>query len=73
MSGTETPDFDRLMEARKIANEAKSDRDEIKRLREALQFVADITEEELPYAKVGTGSEVALRHANRKAREALAK
>ncbi|HEY7305765.1 MAG TPA: hypothetical protein VH601_16690 [Bryobacteraceae bacterium] len=42
-------------------------------LYEALRFVEAITTEELSFAKVGTGAEVALRHANRKAREALAK
>lgn len=37
----------------------------------ALEFCRDIAEEELPYAKVGTGAEVALRHIVRKATEAL--
>lgn len=40
-------------------------------LRDALRFIASITEEELQYAKIGTGAEVALRHANRRAVEAL--
>jgi len=40
---------------------------------EALKFIADLTAEELPYARFGTGSEVALRHANRRATEILAK
>lgn len=38
---------------------------------EALTFIESITGEELQYAEVGTGSEVAIRHANRKAVEAL--
>lgn len=41
------------------------------RLTKALEFIADITEEELQHAKVGTGAEVALRHSSRRAREAL--
>lgn len=41
------------------------------RLRAALRFVADIADEELPYVKVGTGAEVALRHASRRAHETL--
>ncbi len=45
--------------------------DEIERLRSALSFVADICGEELAFAKVGTGAEVALRHAHRKANESL--
>lgn len=35
---------------------------EIERLRAALEFVANITAEELDYVKVGTGAEVALYH-----------
>jgi hypothetical protein len=37
----------------------------------ALQFAHDIASEELPFAKVGTGAEVALRHIKRKTGEAL--
>src|ERR1700677_1355240 len=37
------------------------------RVRNALKFVRDIAEEELPHARVGTGAEVALRHINRRA------
>ena len=44
---------------------------ELVRMRKALEFIADITEEELQYAQVGTGAEVALRHSSRRAREAL--
>lgn len=40
---------------------------------EALNFITEITKEELQHAKVGTGCEVALRHANRKSEAALAK
>ena len=40
-------------------------------LKKALEFVADIAQEELPHAKVGTGAEVALRHIHRKATQAL--
>ena len=40
-------------------------------LRAALRFCGDIAAEELPYTKVGTGAEVALRHIHRKARENL--
>jgi len=40
---------------------------------EALRFIADLTGEELEHAKVGTGAEVALRHANRRALEIIAK
>jgi hypothetical protein len=39
----------------------------------ALKFVADITGEELEHAQVGTGAEVALRHANRRASAAITK
>lgn len=39
----------------------------------ALKFIQDLAEEELSYAKVGTGAEVALRHIARRARETLAK
>lgn len=39
----------------------------------ALEFVRDLCAEELPHAKVGTGAEVALRHAQRRASEVLAK
>lgn len=41
------------------------------KLMDALAFIRDIAEEELPYAKIGTGAEVALRHIVRKAQEAL--
>jgi hypothetical protein len=44
---------------------------EVSRLRKALQFVADLADEELPHAKVGTGAEVALRHISRRANETL--
>ena len=37
----------------------------------ALKFIADLAGEELAYAKVGTGAEVALRHIQRKARDAI--
>lgn len=36
-----------------------------------LTFMQDLAEEELQFAKVGTGAEVALRHIARKARESL--
>ena len=36
-----------------------------------IKFCKDIAEEELPYAKVGTGAEVALRHIVRKCSESL--
>ncbi len=45
--------------------------DECERLRMALKFIQDISDEELEYAKVGTGAEVALRHINRRASAAL--
>jgi hypothetical protein len=38
---------------------------------EALRFIRDIAEEELPHCPVGTGAEVALRHIRRKAIETL--
>lgn len=41
-----------------------------KGVRSALQFIYDITAEELEYTRTG-GAECALRHANRKAEEAL--
>jgi hypothetical protein len=41
--------------------------------RQALKFIQDLAEEELPHARVGTGAEVALRHIARRARETLAK
>lgn len=40
-------------------------------LKAALQFIADITFEELQYAPAGSGAEVALRLTNRKANETL--
>lgn len=43
----------------------------IGQLKAALRFIEAITSEELQYAQVGTGTEVALRHVNRKAKEAL--
>lgn len=42
------------------------------RLREALEFCGDLAGEELAYAKVGTGAEVALRHIVRRTSDALA-
>lgn len=39
----------------------------------ALHFIADLSEEELPYATVGTGGEVTLRHVARRARAAIAR
>jgi hypothetical protein len=42
------------------------------RMQEALKFIGSIAGEELQYAKVGTGAEVALRHIRRKVEEALA-
>jgi hypothetical protein len=44
---------------------------EILGLRNALIFIRDLAEEEHAFCKVGEGSEVALRHIARKAREAL--
>lgn len=41
----------------------------VDRLLAALKFCRDIAEEELPYAKVGSGAEVALRHILRKAND----
>jgi len=46
---------------------------EIDRMTSALKFVKDMASEELPYAKVGTGAEVALRHIARRADEALSR
>lgn len=43
----------------------------IEETKKALKFITDIASEELPFAKVGTGAEVALRHINRRAEEAL--
>lgn len=40
--------------------------------REVIDFCGDIASEELPFAKVGTGAEVALRHIVRKVNEARA-
>lgn len=45
---------------------------ELAALRGALEFIQSLAEEELPFAQVGTGHEVALRHIERRAREALA-
>lgn len=45
---------------------------ELATLRGALEFIQSLAEEELPFAPVGTGQEVALRHIERRAREALA-
>lgn len=62
------------MEPMQTNQEIRSSNDiaaENRRLREALEFVAELTGEALEYARVGTGEEVALRHANRKATEAL--
>jgi len=44
---------------------------EILKLRNALNFCGNIAEEELAYATVGTGAEVALRHIARKRHETL--
>lgn len=44
---------------------------EVATLRGALDFIQSLAEEELPFARVGTGHEVALRHIERRAREAL--
>jgi hypothetical protein len=54
-----------------MVREAGEDRNEIKRLRAALTFCRDIASEELAYARVGTGAEVALRHIVRKTDENL--
>lgn len=43
----------------------------IERLERDLTFCRDLAEEELTFAKVGTGAEVALRHIGRRARAAL--
>lgn len=40
-------------------------------LRAALHFIADLTGEALETARVGTGEEIALRHAHRRAKDAL--
>jgi hypothetical protein len=45
---------------------------ELATLRGALDFIQSLAAEELPYAAVGSGHEVALRHIERRAREALA-
>lgn len=45
--------------------------EQLQALRRAVIFIRDLAEEELPYARVGTGQEVALRHILRRAREAL--
>lgn len=42
-----------------------------RKLRDALRFIVDLSHEELEYAQVGTGGEVALRHIHRRATEAL--
>lgn len=44
---------------------------DIRAWHDAFRFIADITEEELLYTRGGTGAEVALRHAHRKAMQAL--
>ena len=41
------------------------------KLLDALRFIRDLTEEALGYARIGTGEEVALRHAFRRATEAI--
>lgn len=38
---------------------------------DALQFIADLTAEELEHTPPGSGAEVVLRHSNRRANEAL--
>jgi hypothetical protein len=53
------------------ANEAERLISEIERLRAALTFARDLAEEELPFATVGQGHEVALRHIARRARDTL--
>lgn len=52
-----------------IVNVCNSNNENLK----ALEFCRDIAEEELPYTKVGTGAEVALRHIIRKTNEALSR
>lgn len=68
MTSTEEQLRDQL-KAAQAENEALLSK--VKALKADLQFVADITGEELAYAKVGTGAEVALRHANRGANQGL--
>lgn len=53
--------------------QADSLRDQNRVLREALAFCGSLALEELAFAKVGTGAEVALRHIERKSRETLAR
>jgi hypothetical protein len=43
----------------------------VTQLEKALQFCRDLASEELPFATVGTGGEVALRHIERRARITL--
>ncbi len=45
MSGTESPDFDRAAEGHQVLQEARQDRDEIKRLRAALGKALDLITE----------------------------
>jgi hypothetical protein len=52
-------------------NSFESNQKQLAALREALKFCRDLAGEELAYARVGTGAEVALRHIERKANEAL--
>jgi hypothetical protein len=42
-------------------------------MKDALDFILSLAEEEYEHCKVGTGAEVALRHIIRKSREAVAK
>jgi hypothetical protein len=44
---------------------------DIRAWHDGFRFIADLAEEALLYARVGTGEEVALRHARRKAMENL--
>jgi hypothetical protein len=46
-------------------------KEKLEQMSKALEFIQSICAEELLYAKVGTGAEVALRHAERRASEAL--
>ena len=44
---------------------------QVKKLESALRFCRDMAAEELPYAPVGTGAEVVLRHIQRRCNETL--
>lgn len=63
---------DDLMMAASAIWELRDLRARIEALTAALRFVHDLAAEELPYASVGTGGEVVLRHIKRKTEEVLA-